>query len=70
MTDAEQIIRRCIRTCANAQDGRGRWRPANACADELQALGTSPGTAACTALASMRFGVWLRDAAARARAAV
>ena len=63
---ATDIIGTCIRACVNAQDGRGRWRPANTCAAELEAIGTQPGTAACTALAAARFGAWLHDAADQA----
>ena len=29
---AQRTIARCIRACAAAQDGRGRWRERNRCA--------------------------------------
>lgn len=58
MTPTE-IIRRCVVVCAAAKDGRGRWRAEDACADALQAAGTSPAIADACAAAARRIGAWL-----------
>ena len=62
-------IARCIRACAAAQDGRGRWRERDACAVELAVTGSAATAIACAAAAE-RLGAWLRAAHARASAAV
>ena len=36
---AQRTISRCIRACAAAQDGRGRWRHRYACAAAAERLG-------------------------------
>ena len=67
---AQRTIARCIRACADAPDGRGRWRERDRCARELAAQGGSAATAeACGAVAE-GLGSWLRWAHARASAAV
>lgn len=67
---AQRTIARCIRACAAAPDGRGRWRERDRCARELAADGGSAATAEACAAAAERLGAWLRGAHARASAAV
>ena len=62
---AQRTIARCIRACADAQDGRGRWRHRDACAVSLATDGSAATAVAC-ALAAERLGAWLRGAHARA----
>ena len=63
---AQRTIARCIRACAAAQDGRGRWRERDRCARELAEDGGSAATADACAAAAERLGSWLRGAHARA----
>ena len=63
---AQRTIARCIRACAAAQDGRGRWRERDRCARELAEDGGSAATADACAAAAERLGSWLRVAHARA----
>ena len=63
---AQRTISRCIRACAAAQDGRGRWRERDRCARELAADGGSAATAEAGAAAAERLGAWMRVAHARA----
>lgn len=63
---AHKAIARCIRACAAARDGRGRWRERDRCARELAAQGGSAATAEACAAAAERLGSWLRGAHARA----
>jgi hypothetical protein len=56
-----QIIEDCIRHCAAAKDGRGRWREERACAEALSRMG-SPAIAASCAGAARRIGEWLKTA--------
>ena len=67
---ARNSIARCIRACADAPDGRGRWRERDRCARELAADGGSAATAEACAAAAERLGSWLRGAHARALRAV
>ena len=62
---AQRTIARCIRACADAPDGRSRWRHRDACAVELATDGSAATAIACAA-ASERLGAWLRVAHARA----
>ena len=62
---AQRSIARCIRACAAAQDGRGRWRERNVCAVSLAATGSASTAEACAAAAE-RLGAWLRGAHERA----
>lgn len=66
---AQRTIARCIRACADAPDGRGRWRHRDACAVSLATDGSAATAVAC-ALAAERLGAWLRGAHARALRAV
>ena len=63
---AQRTIARCIRACAAAQDGLGRWRERDRCARELAEDGGSAATADACAAAAERLGSWLRGAHARA----
>jgi len=51
-----QVIHRCVRDCAQARDGRGRWRQERACAAQLLADGASPAIAKATARAAAAVG--------------
>ena len=62
---AQRTIARCIRACADAQDGRGRWRERDRCAVSLATDGSAATAIAC-AQAAERIGAWLRTAHARA----
>lgn len=62
---ARNSIALCIRACATAQDGRGRWRHRDACAVSLATDGSATTAIACAAAAE-RIGAWLRTAHARA----
>ena len=62
---AQRTIALCIRACATAQDGRGRWRHRDACAVSLATDGSAATAIACAAAAE-RLGGWLRTAHARA----
>ena len=66
---AQRTIARCIRACADATDGRGRWRHRDACAVALATDG-SAATAIARSAAAERLGAWLRVAHARALRAV
>lgn len=57
-TDAA-LLAACIRTCANARDGRGRWRAEQAAAAALQRPDEPAGLAAMQAAAARRLGEWL-----------
>ena len=52
-------LSRCIRVCATARDGRGRWRAELACAAALQRPNEPPGLAAMQAAAARNLGEWL-----------
>ena len=60
-----ESLRRCIRACADVQDGRGRWRHRDAGAVALATDGSAASALACAAAAE-RLGAWLRVAHARA----
>ena len=55
------IIARCVRHCANARDGRGRWRIEREAHAELLASGSTETVAAMTAAAARRLGEWLHE---------
>ena len=54
-------IARCVRLCAEARDGRGRWRTQASTQSRLEALGTSATVASMTALAAAGLGAWIRQ---------
>lgn len=58
MTDT-QLLTDCIRACATARDGRGRWRVEQATAAKLARPGESAGISAMQAAAARRLGEWL-----------
>ena len=66
---AQRTIALCIRACAAAPDGRGRWRHRDACAVSLATDGSAATAIACAAAAE-RLGASLRVAHARALRAV
>lgn len=67
MTPADSAIARCVDACANARDGRGRWRVERECRAVLESAGTSPTVATMAAAASARLGTWIGQRAAALR---
>jgi hypothetical protein len=63
--DPDRAIVRCVDACANARDGRGRWRVQRECAQALRDSGSSNTVAEMSAAAAARLGAWV---AQRARA--
>lgn len=53
-------ILRCVNACAQARDGRGRWRVADDTARRLMQAGSSHTIAAMTAQAAEELGAWIR----------
>ena len=58
MTDV-QVLYDCIRACATARDGRGRWRVEQATAAQLARPDEPTGISAMQAAAARRLGEWL-----------
>jgi hypothetical protein len=59
MSPDATILSDCIRTCATARDGRGRWRAEQRAAAALQRPDEPAGLAAMQAAAARRLGEWL-----------
>lgn len=62
MTSAA-IISRCVQRCADAKDGRGRWRMDRETSAALVQAGSTPTIAAMTAQAAAAVGAWIHERA-------
>ena len=58
--NAQNIILGCIAACAEARDGRGRWRHQANTQTRLQLAGSTPMIAAMTAQAAAELGAFIR----------
>lgn len=57
----EAAIARCVAVCADARDGRGRWRAERECAQALLDGGTSGTVASMTSAAAAGLGAWIAE---------